>query len=175
MNYAPTVTYHPIFEILARVFSIAGAFGLVLIIGVVIASMFGAFSGRAIISKKLSSILGYIAMGATVAVAMVGMLMTNSSEYQSIQSQRDANLVSNLKAKYLVTDVDFNMDDYKTFFKNDKVISLYSSGSQEQTIIVSLRDNEKAVFLLTQNADTSEPTLTDLPFSKASVADLTRK
>lgn len=134
-----------------------------------------------ITGKGYQKVLTAIFTTATIA-AVVASTFIYDPIHTDLIPQTKTNLVSNLQQKYAIADVDYNEEDYRQLLGNKLDGRGVSAGviasiPQSQTIIVLTKDNQKALFLLTQDKATSEPTLSDYPYQAGttSVADITRK
>ena len=127
--------------------------------------------------KVLAAIFSLVTIASIIASAFI-----YDPIHTDLIPQTKTNLVSNLQQKYAIADVDYNEEDYRQLLGNKLDGRGVSAGviasiAQSQTIIVLTKDNQKALFLLTQDEATSEPTLSDYPYraGATSVADITLK
>lgn len=127
--------------------------------------------------KVLAAIFSLVTIASIIASAFI-----YDPIHTDLIPQTKTNLVSNLQQKYAIADVDYNEEDYRQLLgkKLDGTSAsagVVASSAQSQTIIVLTKDNQKVLFLLTQDEATSEPTLSDYPYQAGttSVADITLK
>lgn len=115
----------------------------------------------------------------SVSVAFAFVTVISYRSYQKERAEGSTSLVHNLKQKYDIKSVDFDLADYKSFGYSQNFVS--SDQAEQQVIIVITHDDEKAVFVLKQDPKSSEPTLSEIPSTfgpppeQTPLAGITRK
>lgn len=173
MNFLPTTTFtSPILTWMTIATSVAFISG-----GLAILFLFITLSNP---RKSLQWILG--AFATVCLISSVGSTVLYESIRSDLIPQVETNLVSNLKQKYVINGVDYNADDYEQLLgdkidENSESAAVSAASSKSQPIIVFAANNEKVLFMLTQDRATNEPTLSNYPYqaSKTTVDDIARK
>jgi hypothetical protein len=94
------------------------------------------------------------------------------NSYNAEQDKANSNLATNLKQKYDIKSVDLDQNDYKNLGYDR---SVRASSEDTQQIIVITNDGKKAEFMLKQDVNTNEPTLSELPeIASIPISSITR-
>lgn len=152
MNFLPTVAHHVPDWIN---FIGAGVTGLFVVSLLVVAI-------SALTPKSLTWLIEPVVIGYTFFVIIFAMVSV--SFYLASSRHNEDNLQNNLSKKYDIVSVDYD----------SKIAPIKITESESQLITVKLKNDKEGSFLLTQDAWTNEPTLSELPESTVSVADITR-
>jgi ABC-type transport system involved in multi-copper enzyme maturation permease subunit len=131
---------------------VLGLFGLILLV----------IAGAAIAKKSLAFLLEPVIIGFTFFLIIFAMAC--GLFYVASASEHKNNLQDNLLQKYDIVAVDYE----------SKLAPLKITESESQLITVDLKDGKQGSFLLTQNAWTNEPTLSEMPESAVSLEEITR-
>lgn len=174
MNFLPTTTFSsPLIAWMNIAILVSGVFTVLAVVMMVFPPRF----------KKDSMLAGsVIALWAIALAAGIGSQFLYVAIQSNLVPQVKSNLVSNLKQKYAINDVDYEESHYEDLLgdianETDAFLAVSPSNPKSQKIIVFTKSNEKVLFVLAQDNVTSEPTLTEYPYSagKHSVDSITRK
>jgi hypothetical protein len=129
--------------------------------GLFILSLVGLMIFR-FITGSLSGLFEPVLIGHTSFLVIFAMV--SACVYAVNSSAHEDNLKSNLLQKYEIVSVDYDSE----------IAHLTITESESQLITINLKDDKKGNFLLTQDARTNEPALSELPESAVSVEEITR-